>query len=81
MTARTSGGLYPELPRAEPSAPPSDEGFGGSSGASVSSGESRGILRPHSVSPPVIVDEVLDEFADPTAEDAALPNYDNMSRN
>ena len=26
---------------------------------------------------PVIVDEVLDEFADPTSEDAALPIYYN----
>lgn len=30
---------------------------------------------------PVIVDEVLDEFADPRAADAAPPNYDNMTRN
>ena len=51
MTARTSGDLYPQLPQAEPSAPPCDEGFGGSSGLSSSWTESRGVLRPHSASP------------------------------
>ena len=30
---------------------------------------------------PVIVDGVLDKFADPRAADAALTNYDNMTRN
>ena len=30
---------------------------------------------------PVIVDEVLEEFADPRAADAALSTYDNMTRN
>ena len=56
MTARSSQGLYPELPptpppAALPSAPPSDEGFGGSSGISSDSSSSRGIVRPHSKSP------------------------------
>ena len=56
VTARTSGGLYPELPptppAAQPSAPPCDEGYLGSSGmSSTDSGGSRGILRPHSESP------------------------------
>ena len=52
VTARTSGDLYPQLPQAEPSAPPPcDGGFGDSSGLSSSSAESKGILRPHSASP------------------------------
>ena len=53
MTSRTSQGLYPELPPpVVPSAPPSDDGFQGSSEMSSSdSSGSRGILRPHSESP------------------------------
>ena len=52
MTYRTSQGLYPELPPpVVPSAPPSDDGFQGSSEMSSDSGGSRGILRPHSESP------------------------------
>ena len=52
MVARTSQGLYPQLPAAplavQPSAPPADEGYGGSSSSDSSE---RGIIRPHSVSP------------------------------
>ena len=56
VTARTSRGLYPELPptppAAQPSAPPLDQGYGGSSGLSSSSdSDSRGLIRPHSESP------------------------------
>ena len=52
MTARTSQGLYPELPPPlVPSAPPSDDGFNGSSEMLSDSGGSRGIVRPHSKSP------------------------------
>ena len=52
VTVRTSQGLYPELPPpVVPSAPPSDDGFQGSSEMSSDSGGSRGILRPHSESP------------------------------
>ena len=57
MTARTSQGLYPELPptppAAQPSAPPLDQGYGGSSGLSSSSdsGDSRGLILPNSESP------------------------------
>lgn len=52
VVARTSQGLYPQLPAAplavQPSAPPADEGYGGSSSSDSSE---RGIIRPHSVSP------------------------------
>lgn len=57
VTARTSQGLYPEFPPtppvAQPSAPPLDQGYGGSSGLSSSSdsGDSRGLIRRHSESP------------------------------
>ena len=54
VTARTSQGIYPELPPtppALPSAPPADEGYGGSSGLSSDSSSSRGVVRPHSDSP------------------------------
>ena len=55
VTARTSQGIYPELPPtpppALPSAPPADEAYGGSSDMSDSSSGSRGVVRPHSRSP------------------------------
>lgn len=54
MTARTSQGIYNELPPtppALPSAHPADEGYGGSSGLSSDSSSSRGVVRPHSDSP------------------------------
>ena len=56
VSARTSEGMYPELPLtppvAQPSAPPLDQGYGGSSGLSSSSdSDSRGLIRPHSESP------------------------------
>ena len=57
VTARTSQGVYPELPPtpipARPSAPPCDEGYVGSSdlSSSDSASGSRGVIRPHSGSP------------------------------
>ena len=56
VIARTSGGMYPALPltppAAQPSAPPADEGYQGSSDlSSSSSSSSRGTVRPHSLSP------------------------------
>ena len=53
VTARTSQGLYPVLPptptAVQPSAPPCDEGYGGSESSSNDS--SRGVVRPHSATP------------------------------